>query len=106
MWVFGYGSLMWDGWERQFGCRWRGEAILESFRRDFNKASVKRWGTPQNPGPTLGLEPDLSSAVVGIAFEFDNQHQEEILRALQEREGSSFQLLKLEVKLVSGQRVD
>lgn len=39
MWVFGYGSLMWDGWEQEFGCLRRCVAVLKGYRRTFNKAS-------------------------------------------------------------------
>jgi cation transport regulator ChaC len=38
MWVSGYGSLMWDGWEKLNGTRDDG-AVLRGFRRSFNKAS-------------------------------------------------------------------
>jgi hypothetical protein len=49
MWIFGYGSLMWDSWEQNFGCLGKEEAQLESFRRDFNKASTFRWGSRSAP---------------------------------------------------------
>jgi cation transport protein ChaC len=40
-WIFGYGSLMWDGWEEKFGCEERQVAELPGHVRTFNKASVK-----------------------------------------------------------------
>ena len=55
MWIFGYGSLLWDHWERAYGCRRTVTADLAGFRREFNKASVENWGTKQCPAPTLNL---------------------------------------------------
>src|SRR4030095_13044058 len=55
MWVFGYGSLMWDGGEVEFGAARRERATLSGVRREFNKASWKNWGTRAVPAPTLGL---------------------------------------------------
>jgi len=56
MWIFGYGSLMGDGWEEAFGCLRRTIAVLDGYRRTFNKASTKNWGSKEAPCPTLGLE--------------------------------------------------
>jgi cation transport protein ChaC len=41
MWVFGYGSLIWDGWENSYGCLRKCVAVLNGYRRTFNKASTK-----------------------------------------------------------------
>ena len=105
MWVFGYGSLMWDGWEHRFGCRRTMHAILPAFQRDFNKASVRNWGTRQDPGPTLGLIPAAEGECRGLAFEFSDVEREPILAALRAREGSSFELQNKDIHLVSCGRV-
>jgi len=55
MWVFGYGSLMWDGWENSYGCLRKSIAVLNSCRRTFNKASMKNRGSKKAPCPTLSL---------------------------------------------------
>lgn len=49
MWVFGYGSLMADGWKAQFVCTRRAVAELAGYRCAFNKASVANWGTAKTP---------------------------------------------------------
>jgi cation transport protein ChaC len=102
MWIFGYGSLMWDCWEMQFGCLRKEEAELQSFRRDFNKASTVRWGSRSAPGPTLGLEPAEGATCTGVAFEFPDNRSEEIFSYLKEREGHDFTLAKGTVQLQSG----
>ena len=105
MWGFGYGSLMWDGWQTEFGCTRTEQATLVGFRRDFNKKSVQRWGSRDIPGPTLGLTPDDAQRCVGMAFEFPDSERNRLLAALGDREGPSFRLKDMEIELQSGSRV-
>jgi hypothetical protein len=55
MWIFGIGSLMFDGWETTYGCTDRKWADLPSYKRSFNKKSVESRGTSRAPGLTLNL---------------------------------------------------
>jgi glutathione-specific gamma-glutamylcyclotransferase len=105
MWIFGYGSLMWDGWETSFDCKRRITAVLPGYRRTFNKGSVKNWGTAAQPGPTLNLTADTASNCRGIAFEFPDLNRERILAALQKREGKGFKLEGCEGALDDGSRI-
>jgi glutathione-specific gamma-glutamylcyclotransferase len=76
MWIFGYGSLMFDGWEpdrRYFGRTW---ADLAGYRRVFNKRSVENWGTKERPGLTLNLKESTNSVCRGIAFAFADDDSE------------------------------
>ena len=84
MWLFGYGSLMWDGWESAFGCLRRASADLSGHTRIFNKKSLERWGTRSRPGLTLNLAP--SGACRGVAFAFDDGARSEIEAYLSARE--------------------
>jgi cation transport protein ChaC len=84
MWLFGYGSLMWDGWEDQYGCLKRMPADLHGHTRIFNKKSLERWGTHARPGLTLNLTP--SGACRGVAFEFDDAALPDIAEYLCARE--------------------
>jgi cation transport regulator ChaC len=106
MWVFGYGSLMWDGWETQFGAARRERATLHGARRDFNKASLRNWGSRQVPAPTLGLVVEPNANCVGFAFEFADVDRDRILATLRDREGKSFSLDEKQITLDSGDIVN
>jgi cation transport protein ChaC len=105
MWVFGYGSLMWDGWETALQGTRTDHAVLSGYRRSFNKKSTERWGTPNRPGPTLGLEPDGAAHCTGTAFEFPEARRAAVLDTLRSREGESFTLPELSVTLPDGRTV-
>ena len=78
MWLFGYGSLMWDGWEQRYDCIQRVHAEAPGHRRIFNKKSLERWGTYAMPGLTLNLAShayDDDDPCRGIAFEFPDTRQ-------------------------------
>lgn len=99
MWVFGYGSLMWDGWEAKYGCNRRVVADLPGYCRRFNKASVRNWGTKATPGPTLNLSKLDAGVCRGIAFQFPDTQKMEVLAYLKDREGKAFPLHELLVRL-------
>ena len=84
MWLFGYGSLMWDGWETRYGCRQRMPTDLPGYTRIFNKKSLERWGTHARPGLTLNLH--AGDACRGVAFEFDDGASSDITTYLNDRE--------------------
>jgi glutathione-specific gamma-glutamylcyclotransferase len=97
MWVFGYGSLMWDGWEETLGCVGRRLADLGGYRRVFNKASVRNWGTKKSPCPTLNLKKEKASFCRGMAFEFADDRMVEIEQYLAKREGQGFSFPRLPI---------
>lgn len=105
MWVFGYGSLMWDGWETKHSCTRRVVADLPGFCRRFNKASVQNWGTHAAPGPTLNLSKTTTGICRGIAFEFPDTQKAEILSYLKMREGKAFPLHEMLVRVVGQSEV-
>lgn len=106
MWIFGYGSLMWDGWESEFVCRERATATLPGYRRAFNKLSVANWGTKNAPCPTLNLQEDRDASCQGMAFAFAAVDKRAVLARLEKREGKSFALTALSVRLGDGMQVE
>ena len=102
MWIFGYGSLMWDGWERDFGRLRAVMAELPGHQRVFNKASIRNWGTRTAPGPTLNLVPG-HGVCRGIAFEFQEQASAALHDYLLRREGRDFALRNETIRLNDGE---
>jgi cation transport regulator ChaC len=106
MWIFGYGSLMGDGWEEEFGCLRRCLAVLQGYQRTFNKASTANRGTEEFPCPTLNLEKNETGACKGIAFEFPDNREGEVRGYLRVREGKGFPLEKLRIRLADNVEVE
>lgn len=105
MWVFGYGSLIWDAWEKASECDSRLLAELAGFRRAFNKLSVRNWGTREQPCPTLNLVRDESAICSGIAFHFPPHQDTRVMAELRRREGINFELSPVSVRLSDGRTV-
>jgi glutathione-specific gamma-glutamylcyclotransferase len=104
MWVFGYGSLMWDGWQDEYGCLRHAVADLPGYARVLNKASTLNWGTKQNPGPTLNIAPLGTGTCRGIAFEFSTERKSAVLEKLKARE-RGFDLPSVSIRLQDGNAV-
>ena len=102
--VFGYGSLMWDGWEKKFKGSCEGKAILRGYHRAFNKKSTKNWGSPDNPCPTLGLEVSDGAECIGLAFKFNANQRDPVESYLKKREGPSFNLMEVDIELENGRK--
>jgi cation transport protein ChaC len=102
MWVFGYGSLMCDGWEARFGCVERSTAKINGYRRTLNKKSVRNWGTAARPGLTLNLREESGSSCTGVAFNFASARAAEVLGYLREREGPGFVAQDVVATLTTG----
>lgn len=102
-WFFGYGSLMWDGWEKDYDCRERVVADLKGYGRAFNKASVRNWGTKEHPGPTLNIAETAGAVCIGIAFGFADG--EAVQTYLNDREGG-FEFRTVDITFQDGRRVE
>ncbi|MCC5989004.1 MAG: gamma-glutamylcyclotransferase [Pararhodobacter sp.] len=83
LWVFGYGSLLWDP-----GFAWsaRHQARLDGFRRAFCMRSIHHRGTEAQPGLVLALDAHEAASCAGLAFEIAPQIAEETLEYLRARE--------------------
>ncbi|MHA1536151.1 MAG: gamma-glutamylcyclotransferase [Alphaproteobacteria bacterium] len=81
MWIFGYGSLMWDP---GFDFEERRTALLYGYHRAFCLYSERYRGTPERPGLVLGLAPGGSCK--GRAYRVAAANTEAVLEYLHERE--------------------
>lgn len=83
LWVFGYGSLIWDpGFEPAE----RHLAVLSGFSRSFCMRSIHHRGTPDAPGLVLALDADAGGACRGIAFRVRDGDEDAVTAYLRERE--------------------
>jgi len=81
IWVFAYGSLVWDPC---FSFDAVEPAALDGYRRAFNFWSVMSRGTPERPGLGLGLE--KGGRCRGVAYRLSADALESGLEALWRRE--------------------
>lgn len=83
LWVFGYGSLIWDP---GFPVAERRIARLDGWHRSFCMRSIHHRGTVENPGLVLALDRAEGASCTGVAFRVEPGHEAETLFALRERE--------------------
>ncbi len=81
VWVFGYGSLMWNP---LFHYAEQRPATLRGFHRRFCLWSVTSRGTRERPGLVLGL--DLGGSCHGVAYRLSADHAPQELKLLWNRE--------------------
>jgi len=81
LWVFGYGSLMWDP---GFTFAEQRRAELNGYHRSFCIASHRHRGTPQCPGLVFGL--DHGGTCTGIAYRIASENIQPVLDYLWFRE--------------------
>lgn len=85
LWVFGYGSLMWDPGFPHLEAM---PAVLSGFHRSFCIYSYQYRGTRERPGLVLGLKP--GGRCHGMAFRVALEEAEATLAYLTEREMTSY----------------
>ena len=104
LWVFGYGSLMWDP---GFAFVERQVARLDGWHRSFCMKSIHYRGTPEDPGLVLALDRAPGGACHGVAFGVSAAAQAATLAYLHERELISDAYLeeRLPLRLSDGRRV-
>ena len=83
LWVFGYGSLIWDP---GFPVSERRIARLDGWHRSLCMRSVHHRGTVENPGLVLALDRAEAAHCTGVDFRVETGHEAATLFALRERE--------------------
>lgn len=83
LWVFGYGSIMWDP---RFEAGETRVGTLCDHRRAFCFWTLISRGTHERPGLGLGLEQASGARCTGLAFSVPPAEEEAVSRALWQRE--------------------
>lgn len=83
LWVFGYGSLIWDP---GFPVAERVVARAAGWHRSFCMRSIHHRGTPERMGLVLALDSAPGAFCDGVAFRVTPGAEAETLAALRERE--------------------
>lgn len=104
MWVFGYGSLIWDP---GFAVAERQVARLAGWHRSFCMRSIHHRGTPESPGLVLALDRAETAHCDGVAFRVAPGAETVTLAALRERElvSSAYLETELDCTLSDGRRI-
>ncbi|MDB2516798.1 gamma-glutamylcyclotransferase, partial [Planktomarina temperata] len=104
MWVFGYGSLLWNpGFEPIEQMR----ADLPGYRRSFCMLSIHHRGTPEDPGLVLALDAaETADVCAGLALRVDEREAEHVLQELRAREliSSAYVERWVDLPLADGRR--
>jgi cation transport protein ChaC len=105
MWVFGYGSLLWDP---GFEFTEKLMARLDGWHRSFCMRSIHHRGTEAEPGLVLALDAAPDAACTGLAFAVEPARADATVAYLRERELISSAYLErlLPVALADGRRVE
>ncbi len=101
MWVFGYGSLMWNPGFAHSRCE---IARLEGYARSFCMWSLHHRGTAERPGLVLALDRQPGARCEGLALQIAPGQEAEALERLRARElvSSAYLERRLPVRLADG----
>ena len=83
LWVFGYGSLLWNP---GFGVAEQMPARLAGYHRSFCMRSIHHRGTEEAPGLVLALDEDPAACCDGLALRAAPGTEADTLAYLRERE--------------------
>ena len=105
MWVFGYGSLVWNP---GFDVHETAIATLADYQRSFCMRSVHHRGTHENPGLVLALDAHSGANCRGVGLSVVPGQEATVLEYLREREliSSAYLERNLHITLDDGRRVE
>ncbi len=96
LWVFGYGSLLWNP---GFPVKSQEIATLAGYERSFCMKSIHHRGTEDTPGLVLALSQSDAALCTGIGFEVAPDAHADTMAYLRERELVSAAYLEVTVPI-------
>lgn len=105
LWVFGYGSLMWNP---GFDVTESVVATLAGYHRSFCMRSIHHRGTEEAPGLVLALDEMEGASCQGLAFRACPKNHDKTMADLRERElvSSAYLEKRLNINLSDGRKVE
>jgi cation transport protein ChaC len=105
LWVFGYGSLIWDP---GFAVAERAVARASGWHRSFCMWSIHHRGSPEAPGLVLALDAGPGAACRGVALRVADGAEDAALAYLREREliSSAYLETRLPLHLADGRATE
>lgn len=105
MWVFGYGSLLWNP---GFEVAQEVPATLTGYARSFCMRSIHHRGTDADPGLVLALDAAADAVCNGVALRVVAGQEKATLSYLRERElvSSAYLERMLDIDLGTGEQVN
>ncbi|MCZ7597696.1 MAG: gamma-glutamylcyclotransferase [Gammaproteobacteria bacterium] len=102
LWVFGYGSLMWDPGFDHDG---RHAATVHGLHRRLCVSSIRYRGTPERPGPVLG--PDYGGSCRGYVYRVRPGDKHDVAAYLEDREmvNGVYRPVFVRARLADGRRL-
>ena len=105
MWVFGYGSLVWNP---GFEVSEKVIATLPGYHRSFCMRSIHHRGTEEAPGLVLALDKTQDAQCLGLGMSVMAGQEDDVLAYLREREliSSAYLERNLQIDLADGRQVE
>lgn len=104
LWVFGYGSLVWNP---GFEVKEQAIATLHGFARSFCMHSIHHRGTVENPGLVLALDRHDDALCQGVGLQVPEGNEDAVVAYLREREliSSAYIEATVDIALADGREV-
>eukprot|EP01127_Copromyxa_protea_P011738 TRINITY_DN2976_c0_g1_i1.p1 TRINITY_DN2976_c0_g1~~TRINITY_DN2976_c0_g1_i1.p1 ORF type:complete len:199 (+),score=19.93 TRINITY_DN2976_c0_g1_i1:312-908(+) len=94
VWIFGYGSLMWNP---SFPFEQRLSGFVKNWSRQFWQGSTDHRGVPGSPGRVVTLVPAEDSIVWGVCYQLSKENKDQVLEYLNFREKGGYSQLEVDV---------